>query len=292
MPYFSPLRYPGGKNKLVEFVKQIVRINNLHGKHYVEPYAGGASVALNLLFHEYVTHIHINDFSPAIYAFWASVLNQTEELCALIYDTPVTITEWHKQKTIQANAADYSQLEFGFSTFFLNRTNRSGIIKGGVIGGQKQQGAYHLDARYNKTNLLTRIRKIASYKDRISLYGLDAADFVTQELPKIPASSLVYFDPPYFVKGSRLYDSYYAPADHEKVAKLIFSLKQRWIVSYDHVLEIRNIYAQHRNVTYSLSYSAASRYRGTEIMFFCDRLEIPDLQRAGSVRFYPVSIIA
>src|SRR5690606_18341775 len=132
----------------------LIEYNLLTDGHYVEPYAGGASVALSLLFNEYVQKIHINDYDFRIYAFWECVLNQTDELCEKIIETDVTIETWEKQKEIQQAPNNYNNLEIGFSTFFLNRTNRSGILKAGVIGGKNQNGDWKIDARFNKEDLI------------------------------------------------------------------------------------------------------------------------------------------
>lgn len=140
MSFYTPLRYPGGKRKLFHFFKDLIAANHLDGCSYIEPYAGGAGLAMSLFFSGTVGSIYLNDFNRSVYAFWHSVLNSTEELCRRIYDTPVTIEEWHRQKTVQQHLDSHSKLELGFSTFFLNRTNRSGILKGGVIGGKEQNG--------------------------------------------------------------------------------------------------------------------------------------------------------
>ncbi|MEW2639883.1 DNA adenine methylase, partial [Vibrio cholerae] len=74
----SPLRYPGGKTAITPMVSDIIGANNLRSAHYVEPYAGGAGLALSLLFNKVVPHIHLNDLDLSIWAFWYSILNHTE----------------------------------------------------------------------------------------------------------------------------------------------------------------------------------------------------------------------
>ena len=154
MNFYSPLRYPGGKGKVADYFKQIFRENFLYDGIYVEPYAGGASVALSLLFNEYASKIIINDIDRSIFSFWHSVLNNTDELCKLIFDTPVTVDNWEIQRHVQKNKHQQNLLEVGFSTFYLNRTNRSGIISAGIIGGRQQTGEWKIDARFNKKNLI------------------------------------------------------------------------------------------------------------------------------------------
>ena len=278
MRYSTPLRYPGGKGKLTNFVKLLIMNNNLLDGHYVEPFAGGCGVALSLLFQELVVHIHINDLNPSVYSFWHSVLNETEELCRLVCDTPVTIDEWRKQRLVQNNADAVTPLELGFSTFFLNRTNRSGIIKAGVIGGTDQTGNYKIDARYNKKALIDRITMVAHYRSRISLYNQDASDFLLNTLPTFPDNTLVYLDPPYYVKGKDLYENHYVHKDHEELARIVTNhIRQNWMVSYDFVPEVAELYKNFRQIDYLLSYSAADKYKGSELMVFDDELTIPEV---------------
>jgi DNA adenine methylase len=286
MPFFSPLRYPGGKRKLTNFIKMIFRENNLMDGDYIEPYAGGASVALSLLFDEYARYIHINDLDRSVYAFWHSVLNETDDLCRMISDTPINMDVWHYQKKVLTDSS-VSLLETGFSTFFLNRTNRSGIITGGVIGGKSQSGAWKLDVRFNKADLIQRIEKIARYKNRIHLYNLDASKFLREVIPALPRSSFVYLDPPYYIKGTQLlYANFYEPDDHKAVSQLVTSLKHKWIISYDNVPEIKSLYSDFRCVEYDLSYSAQDKYRGAEVIFFCENLEIPLVSHPTRVRVH------
>lgn len=276
MRYISPLRYPGGKSKLSAFIKLLLKANDLLGGHYVEPYAGGASVALELLFSNYVDHIHINDLSKSVYSFWWAVLEDTENLCQLIRDTPVTMESWLQQKTIQLSPSKFTTLEMGFSTFFLNRTNRSGIISsGGVIGGKQQQGDWRLDARYNKPNLILRIKAIAQHKTKISLYNRDAKDVLETVIPGLPERSFVYLDPPYYSKSRRLYDNNYQPRDHEIIAEHVSQLRRKWMVSYDNLPEVIKLYSGFRYIPYKLSYTANSRSSGSEVMFLSDDLIIP-----------------
>jgi len=274
--FVSPLRYPGGKTAIANFIKLILRQNNLVNGQYVEVYAGGAGVAWSLLFEEYIQHVFINDISKPLFAFWHSVLDDTDSLCKLVYDTPITIQERDRRKAIQLGPDNYSILELGFSTFFLNRTNRSGILKGGVIGGKAQSGKWKLDARFNKSDLISRIQRIARYANRITLYNLDASCFIENILPTLSTKALIYLDPPYYHKGHELYENYYSNSDHVKLACLISKqIKQSWIVSYDSAPEIATLYRQYRKIKYSLNYSAQIRYAGSETMFFSKNLILP-----------------
>lgn len=269
MPFYSPLRYPGGKRKLAGLLKAVFEANGLCDGTYVEPYAGGAAVALSLLLDHYAWRVVINDADPNVFAFWWAVLNDTEGLLRLIHDTPVDMDQWHRQKQVLKSDMLDSRLERGFAAFFMNRTNRSGIIGGGVIGGQDQTGKYKIDARFNKLDLCRRIELIAQYKNRIDIHGLDALELMSRIVPTLPGKSLVYFDPPYYVKGRDLYANYYCHEDHIKIARTVRSLRVPWIVTYDDVPAIREMYTGERFAEFSLTYTAhEKRPRGAEVMFY------------------------
>lgn len=281
--HFTPLRYPGGKGKLASYVKRIISQNQLLDGEYVEPFAGGAAIALELLFHQYVSRIHINDVSKPVYSFWRSVLDHTEELCKLIQDTPLTVDAWDVQKAVFQRPKEASTLDLGFAMFFLNRTNRSGILNAGIIGGRDQTGPYKIDARYNSVELIHRIQSIAKLRGRITLTRLDAEKFLRRGAEQWPDNTLIYSDPPYYVKGRDLYYDFYKHDDHINIANVMQTVikHQRWIVSYDDVPEIRDMYAERQRVSYGIGYSARRSHKGAEVMFFDDNLVVPEL--SGSI---------
>lgn len=272
---FTPLRYPGGKGKLSEFVKNILKKNDLVDGEYCEPYAGGAAVALELLMHEYVTRIHINDISRPLYALWRSVLDMPEEFSRKIRDATLSVRAWDRHKRIFSHPNDHDDLELGFAAFYLNRTNRSGILNGGIIGGRAQKSEWGIDARYNARDLIARVEAIASMRDRIAVYQQDAAEFLVDVVAELPRRTLVYLDPPYFVKGSELYIDHYKADDHTAIARLVHKIKQPWLVSYDDVPQIRALYGRYRGIRYELGYSAREVQKGVELMYFSDKLSIP-----------------
>ncbi|MDP2684363.1 MAG: DNA adenine methylase [bacterium] len=282
MQFYSPLRYPGGKNRLSKFITSICQENNIDG-HYVEPYAGGASVALHLLFNGYVREITINDYDRAIYAFWYSIINDTKRLCRKIKNTQITLENWHKQKNIQKNKDNENNLlKLGFSTFFLNRTNYSGIIDGGMIGGSSQEGEYKIDCRFNKEELIDRIRFIAIHKKHIHVKNMDALDLL-RKIEKTK-DTIFYFDPPYYLKGPSLYMNHYNHEDHERVSKEIKKIKNaKWIVSYDNTPEIKKMYSRCNKTEYEIFHTAYNARVGKEILLFSKNLTIPNVTSLKSI---------
>lgn len=279
--YLTPLRYPGGKAKFAPAIASIIKENNLIGGDYLEPFAGGAAVALYLLINKLSSNIHINDLDEAVYSFWKSLLSETEDFIHKIEDTPITMESWHKQKQIldSEKTENYSLLEKGFATFFLNRTNHSGILKAGVIGGKKQNGNYKLDARFNKKNLIKRIEKIAKHRENIHIYNEDAQELLKRSNDFLPKNSLIYLDPPYYEKGQGLYRNFYEHDDHVKIKEIVSLLNFKWIVSYDVQEQIKEIYKEFRQGKYILNYSVSNlnRRQATEIIIVSQNMSIPDI---------------
>lgn len=254
-------------------------MNGLEGGHYAEPFAGGAAVALELLFSERVKQIHINDLDWAIYAFWYCAVNHTEELVALICEADISVDTWLQAREIKKAAQEKSLLEAAFSTFFLNRTNRSGILNGGIIGGLSQDGDWKIDCRFNKEELISRIRRIGFYRSRIAVTNLDASVFLADYVSDIPSRTLVYIDPPYYVKGAYLYRNHFTHADHVKLAQVISRIEGHpWLVSYDNVEQIKHIYAAYHQEQFKIGYSARNHGKGSEVMIFG-----PNIQRPSKV---------
>ena len=274
----SPLRYPGGKWRLGGFFRELISLNFSRTPSYAEAYAGGSSLALTLLFTGLVSEIHINDLDPAIYAFWHSVLTSNSSLVRLIEKTRITPTQWRRQKRIYNAGTRNGKLALGFATFFLNRTNHSGILNGGMIGGKSQRGEWKLDARFNRKELIRRIKRVAKYRDRIHLSNLDAEDFIRNHSGS--RNMLIYLDPPYFSAGHSLYMNHYSPGDHTFLRNKIVNLNHKWVVSYDDVPAIRKLYKHQRSRAVELLHSARTAHEGRELMFFSPDLKIP---RRGQV---------
>lgn len=278
MATYSPLRYPGGKNKTFDYIQHLVKINKI--KLYIEPFAGGAAVAIKLLLNNDVNKIIINDFDKSIYSLWSSILNNTQELIEMIRNTPINMEEWYKQKDIQLRKDDVSELQLAFSTLFLNRTNRSGIIKAGVIGGKNQDGLYKLDCRFNKVKIIEKIESISRQKHRIQIFNLDAKDFISKVI-KGKHKSLTFFDPPYYDKGPELYTNFYDHEDHVELANAIKNemRNKHWILTYDIVSQIEELYSSNLKKKYYLNYSIAKPSKGQELIFFSKNINPGSIEK-------------
>jgi DNA adenine methylase len=286
--FVTPLRYPGGKGRLGPWIAQILAKNKIIDGHYIEPYAGGAGAALFLLSEKIVRHITINDADPVVYSFWRAVTEFPSELVKLIESTPVNMETWHRQKEVVASPSAYSLLDVAFATFFLNRTNRSGILSAGVIGGKLQAGEYKLNARYNSKELCGRIESIGRMAGAITVLGKDALDLLDEIPERIGGNGLVYLDPPYYVKGSQLYRNHYSPEDHEAIARKVRLASYPCMVTYDDCSEIRGMYSKLKSSSFSLHYSThKSRPVASEVLFY-KNIKLPISPGMTRGRDYPI----
>lgn len=272
-PIISPLRYPGGKAALYTKLRAIVRANDLTSGTYVEPYAGGAGAALGLLVTGQVRRIVINDLDPAIYALWKAVVSEPLAISRMIEKVELTVPEWSRQKDIYLNAPRDDYLSLGFATLFLNRTNRSGVLNGGPIGGMDQTGNYKIDARFNRKTLVERLRLIALHAKRISVANTDGMTIIKRYSKR--DNTLIYADPPYFEKAGSLYLNSFTETHHSALAACLNAVSDtKWLLTYDNVPRVAELYSDRRREIFALNYSAHRVTKANEIMVFSDSLTI------------------
>lgn len=272
--FASPLRYPGGKTRLVNFLSRaIAKIGSINEKlTLVEPYAGGAGASLKLLYSGEVSKIIINDLDKAIYSFWKVTISDTDYLINKIKRVKIDIDEWKKQKKIYNNPSS-SIKKLAFATLFLNRTNRSGIITGGPIGGKGQSGFWKINARFKKDMIIERLEKLKENKNKISVRNLDGISLLKQlEKNKSKNNYFIFLDPPYYQKGKSLYMNHYLNKDHEKLSKYLNKSSLKWVMTYDDVSFIRNLYSQLRKSKFVINHSAYRSKPGKEIMIFSNNV--------------------
>lgn len=272
----SPLRYPGGKAKLYRFIAPIID-NNLEGlnRTYIEPFAGGAGLALKLLYNDKVNKIVLNDKDSSIFAFWHACLNDADKLCDMVENCQIDIGTWDAQKEIYLNPENHTTLDVGFATFFLNRCNVSGVIRGGPIGGRDQCGVYPLDARFNKIELIRKIQNVNKNRERISVFNQDARSFMLETLPSLNLEDLILnIDPPYVKKGPMLYENSFSAPDHKALAEVIQSIPYKWITTYDECELIYSLFSDYRKEVITLNYSAGSTKHGKELMIYSDNINL------------------
>ena len=282
----SPLRYPGGKSSLTGLLNRIRVANRLRDLEFAEPYAGGAGAALTLLFRGEAPAIHINDADQAISDIWWAVLERIDQFSEMIHTVPLTVDEWRRQRAIYRHPGSVSRVERAFAAFYLNRCNRSGIIRnGGPIGGIEQSGKWRLDARFNRQRLVERCRRVSKNRSRIHISALDGIEFIQG----LAGTGVFFFmDPPYFEKGPTLYMNALNPPYHAALAQVLRTLNDTpWVLTYDDCPEVRALYQDWAAIrSYSLRYSASKRRRGGELLIAPHWMILPTDTGSASIRWH------
>lgn len=278
--HYSPLRYPGGKAKLAPLMKLLIEKTGHQNGVFIEALAGGAGIALDCLFSGAVPKIVINDADGGVYSFWRAILDETDRFINDVMTVPITVDQRELQrdryKALFNRGYSY---ELGFATFYLNRTNRSGIIKGGAIGGNEQGGTYKLGARFNREALAEKICNIAAHKEQIDVYCEDFREFLPFCEMVYAGNALVYLDPPYYQKGKQLYTKYFTEDDHMALSQFLRKPHDLdWVLSYDDCPEVSKLYWGFTYRDVIMNYSLARKRHTKEVMFFSNDEMIPTKQ--------------
>ena len=271
---YTPIRYPGGKTKLYPEIKAILESNDLLGHPYAELFAGGAGLAIKLLLKGDVPSIVINDYDRAVYCMWNAVVNHAEDLCEFIDSAVLDVETWKAMRTVYRNSDDVGDFELGKAAFYLNRTNVSGILSGGVIGGLKQAGNYKMDVRFNRETLKKKVMDIAARRGDIEVTRLDAEDFINDRMSN--SELFAYLDPPYVQKGPGLYRSAFDEAKHRSLARKVGDARSKWVVTYDADDLIDDIYGNYERGDLEISYTANVKTVGKEKIILGPGLKWPE----------------
>ncbi|MDN7724985.1 DNA adenine methylase [Burkholderia gladioli] len=266
----SPLRYPGGKARLAAYISGVIEENYMNGCTLYEPFAGGASVSLELLRLGFITNAVLIERDPLVYAFWWCALNIPDELCAAISACPVTMETWTQLQPTRdvSQPADgrFTILQLGVAGLFFNRTNFSGIIGAGPIGGEAQASRYKIDCRFNKEKIIRQIRSVSRFADQIRVVCDDAISFMRTHAEEITTGfSFVYVDPPYYQQGPKLYRHHYTDADHVALAQFLQAQGYPWLLSYDDHPRIRELYHGNTVQPIYLDYNVKSSRTAREL---------------------------
>ena len=277
MRHVSPLRYPGGKASIDALLSEILAQNEVKASRYAEPYAGGCGLALLKLLDGTFDSIAINDIDYQMWCFWNLALRRPRKLANLIRNCNVSVPTWIHSRYVHDNPNEFGKDEVGFATFFLNRTSVSGVVKsGGMIGGQKQDGKYKIDCRFNKDGLIKRIETIARVRKKISLTRLDAIQFIAEN---DDSDTFFMIDPPYFEKGSTLYTSFYRRQDHRDLETAISNLGSSWMLTYDNCDFIRRLYCNYFQIPFDLRYSLNRKRMGREVCILHESMKLDSEQK-------------
>ncbi|WP_434107947.1 DNA adenine methylase [Paraburkholderia caffeinilytica] len=275
----SPLRYPGGKASLTRIIEQIVIDHELAGRHLFEPYAGSAAISIALVGDGVCPFASISELDPLLYSFWKTVFSNPSKLIRRIKKTEITLNTWHKLRPLlELDAPDESQLDtLAFAALFFNRTNFSGVIHSGPIGGQTQSSDYSIDCRFNRDELVERIEALSTLGPKFDVQHSDALEVIKRQRNK--RSVLFYVDPPYYLQGKKLYRYNYRLNGHVALAEALHKAKFPWLLSYDRHDVIENLYEDFHNVDQEFRYSSRVSKKESELLITNVELVHPNAEK-------------
>ncbi|MGV2292095.1 DNA adenine methylase [Trinickia sp. YCB016] len=267
-PFLNPLRYPGSKARSIEFFAEIARRNDLVGREIVEPYAGSGAVSFGLLERKLVSRAMFFERDPLVFSFWHCVFHRCQELIDAVLAVEVTLDTWHRLDVLR-NVDDVNNnniVQLGLAGLFFNRTNFSGVIHAGPIGGQSQTSDYSISCRFNKADLVKRIRDASSFGDRVSVFFGDAVHALEDAKSVNNENRFFYVDPPYFEQGRKLYRYHYRFGDHERLAGVLADASYDWVLSYDSHAVIDFLYSDHYKFRHVFRYSSKAHKMEEELV--------------------------
>ena len=273
----SPLRYPGGKRKLVPLIADLFTRAKTPIELLVEPFAGGSSVAISFLEAELAEQIALSDSDELVAAFWKTVFSkEAERLVEKLDGAEVSLAEWDRLRHSQPE----TDLDRAYKCLFLNRTSFSGILNeaAGPIGGRGQTSDYPIDCRFNIDGISTRILELSKLRKRVRFvrhqsYTKTIGDLSKTKLAKTrPGNIFWYLDPPFFEKATKLYRHSFSGMGHVRFKKhLAGKIFGNWLLSYDDVAHARAMYSEHPgfsrvNLSYNARIDSEERLKASEIV--------------------------
>ena len=280
----SPLRYPGAKRRLSGYIAEVLRVNDLRPKIFTEPFAGGASVALQLLQDNLVDTIALGEVDPLIASFWKIVFNEPEWLIDQIENIPVTLEMWsyYKEGRFRTNR------DRALACLFLNRTSFSGILAqtAGPLGGYKQESPYPIDCRFPVSTIRKRILQAAALRERVlfvrrgdwseTIAKIEDFGYATGEV-------FYYLDPPFYSKADKLYRFFFDDAGHDALHQALVKIEQPWLLSYDTADQILKLYSHNgagpKRIDHLYSIAASDRLQNVEELIITNLPNLPEETR-------------
>jgi DNA adenine methylase len=277
----SPFRYPGSKAGLADYTTTFINENLLTGCRFYETHAGGGALGLALLSRGVISKLTLIERDPLIYAFWKAATTRCDELCAELKKIEVSLATWNALQRYRRirNPTDTSIVRLGLAGLFFNRTNFSGVLAAGPIGGMKQGSRYKISCRFNRDDLIQRIVAINTHAREISIVYSDAVSFLRRNARQMSTHSLAYIDPPYYQQGPRLYRYHYSARQHQRLAEFICAQQFPWFVSYDRHPAVRKLFDGQKVVPITLNYAVKEARRAEELLI--SNLALPEPVYSG-----------
>lgn len=268
--WLSPLRYPGAQRRLVPYIRSAIHYNDVEPTLFIEPFAGGASVAIQLLGEGTVEQIGLADKDKLVSAFWKVVFSEPEWLIDRVQEVEPSLELWKALKT-QVADGQLDLYQRAFACLYLNRTSFSGILHphAGPLGGYEQDSEHDIACRFSKDNIIDRIRRLGNLRNRVAfVWNKSWRGSITligdmQSRGSISDDVFYYLDPPFFNKSEKLYQHSFGSSDHAQLRNQLTLLDDNWLLSYDDCEKVWQYYGGLGLTGGSLSFVYGPKSNGT-----------------------------
>lgn len=235
----SPLRYPGGKNRVAKMLLEHMPPHT----DYREIFAGGAALFFSK---PRVKKNWLNDLHPGLCAFYRAVQKHFDQFAALCRQQDGSLRarfdEWAARRDLMDATGDEMLVERAVQYYFLNRT----VWGGRVVYDPRRKSRLYFSNPSGWSNLEKKLAHLSAISEKLRGVKI-TCDGYQKCLAGATADTLIYADPPYFRESvghitDRLYDKSFDYDCHRKLAALLKKTKAKVMVSYDDCPEIRELY--------------------------------------------------
>jgi len=231
----SPLRYPGGKSKLLHNI-----IPNIYPsfKEFREPFVGGGSIFLAAMQRVNPTALYkINDLNYNVYCFWKELKENGRVLINKIETIKNEYSDGKKLfQFLTSSEKERMELERAVRFFILNRITFSGTTDS---GGYSEQ-AFH--NRFTDSSI-QRLKPLPKLLENVIVEHGDYEKLLLEPSKEV----FIFLDPPYFSSTkSKLYGKngdLHTTFDHERFANNMKKCNHKWLITYDDCKEVRDLFS-------------------------------------------------
>ena len=235
VPQRSPFRYPGGKTWFVPAFRQWMHSLEKKPEVLVEPFAGGATIALTAVCEGWTDHAVLIELDPDVAAVWQVVTSGDAPLLAEIilgFDLNV--------EAVKAELANTPQntLQQAFQTILRNRTFHGGILAAGsglIKSGEAGKG---ISSRWYPHTLAKRFLTLHAVRQRLTVLCSDALQ--SAKIYQQDPACVFFVDPPYTAGGKkagrRLYSFF--DLDHAALFEFCANIAGDFVMTYDNADEV------------------------------------------------------
>lgn len=263
----TPLRYPGGKSRAVDFLFSSENMPTANIREYREMFLGGGSCAI--AFTKRFPHIpvKVNDKYYNLYCFWISLKSRGRQLADKLHAVKEELT--NAKDPLQSHLDYYHSMREGLEVeedpfeiawrfYVMNRCSFSGL--------GESTGSFSKDAVFQQFNHSI-ISKLPAYSALMRNWQITNEDY-THLLDGADESTFIFADPPYdissFVYGIKgdMHDSFCHKRFHDKLE----TTNAMAMITYNSNETLKQAYTSWNQLEWDLTYTMHSgqKYREDE----------------------------